>query len=371
MKRQKKKMKWYTKLWAYPLLLINIFVCGVFILCAFSQQIPAEKLPIISLAGMAFPIALGAVVAFLVFWLLFYKRLCWLSLITLLVCCTQIYSMVPINISDIRAPRGAMKVLSYNVLSVGVDEKDPILQYLAKSKADIICLQEANAAHLKKYDQNAEWMKDYPYRTYRMPHGGTREARDICCISKYPILSLKNVRFPNSGNCYSEYTLDVEGDTITLFNCHLQSFALNEEDKNLYEEIISHPKENLPTSGTKELLKKLREANAKRSVQADSLAKHIEQALGNGPTPRTVIVCGDFNDTPISYSHYRVTRLLKDAHTLSGNGFGFSYNRNKMFFRIDHILASHNLKPYRCKVDRSIKESDHYPIYSYFVYRKP
>ncbi|MBR4338047.1 MAG: endonuclease/exonuclease/phosphatase family protein [Bacteroidaceae bacterium] len=371
MKRQKKKMKWYTKLWAYPLLLINIFVCGVFILCAFSQQIPAEKLPIISLAGMAFPIALGAVVAFLVFWLLFYKRLCWLSLITLLVCSTQIYSMVPINISDIRAPRGAMKVLSYNVLSVGVDEKDPILQYLAKSKADIICLQEANAAHLKKYDQNAEWMKDYPYRTYRMPHGGTREARDICCISKYPILSLKNVRFPNSGNCYSEYTLDVEGDTITLFNCHLQSFALNEEDKNLYEEIISHPKESLPTSGTKELLKKLREANAKRSVQADSLAKHIEQALGNGPTPRTVIVCGDFNDTPISYSHYRVTRLLKDAHTLSGNGFGFSYNRNKMFFRIDHILASHNLKPYRCKVDRSIKESDHYPIYSYFVYRKP
>lgn len=364
-------MKWYTKLWAYPLLLINIFVCGVFILCAFSQQIPAEKLPIISLAGMAFPIALGAVVAFLVFWLLFYKRLCWLSLITLLVCCTQIYSMVPINISDIRAPRGAMKILSYNVLSVGVDEKNPILQYLAKSKADIICLQEANAAHLKKYDQSAEWMKDYPYRTYRMPHGGTREARDICCISKYPILSLKNVRFPNSGNCYSEYTLDVEGDTITLFNCHLQSFALNEEDKNLYEEIISHPKESLPTSGTKELLKKLREANAKRSVQADSLAKHIEQALGNGPTPRTVIVCGDFNDTPISYSHYRVTRLLKDAHTLSGNGFGFSYNRNKMFFRIDHILASHNLKPYRCKVDHSIKESDHYPIYSYFVYRKP
>ena len=41
-----------------------------------------------------------------------------------------------------------------------------------------------------------------------------------------------------------------------------------------------------------------------------------------------------------------------------------------MFFRIDHILASPNLKPYRCKVDRSIKQSDHYPIFSSFVYRK-
>jgi hypothetical protein len=204
-----------------------------------------------------------------------------------------------------------------------------------------------------------------------MPQGGTRYARDIACISKYPILSLKNVTFPETGNGYSVYTLDVKGDTITLFNCHLQSFGLNDDDKILYEEILSHPKENLRTSGTKGLLKKLGEANAKRSVQADSLALHIERALGDGPTPRTVIVCGDFNDSPISYTHYRVSRRLKDAHTLSGNGFGFSYNRNKMFFRIDHILASPNLKPYRCKVDRSIKESDHYPIYSYFVYRKP
>ena len=110
--------------------------------------------------------------------------------------------------------------------------------------------------------------------------------------------------------------------------------------------------------------------NAKRSIQADSLARHIQKAMGDGPMPRTIIVCGDFNDSPISYSHYRVSRLLKDAYTESGNGFGFSYNRNKMFFRIDHILASPNLKPYQCKVDRSIKESDHYPIYSYFVYRQ-
>ena len=196
MKRQKKKMKWYTKLWAYPLLLLNLFACAVFVLCAFSQQIPAEKLPIISLAGMAFPIALGIVVAFLIFWLLFFKRFCWLSLLTLLICCTQIYSMFPLNVSDIRAPKGAMKVLSYNVLSVSSDEKNPILQYLAKSKADIICLQEASAEDLKKYDQKAEWMKDYPYRTYRMPHGGTREARDIACISKYPILSLKTTASP-------------------------------------------------------------------------------------------------------------------------------------------------------------------------------
>jgi len=372
MRREKKKMKWYTKLWAYPLLLVNIVVCGAFLLCAFSQQIPTEKLPVVSLAGMAFPIVLGAVVFFLLFWLVFHKRYSWLSALTLVLCSSQVYAMFPLNVSDIRAPKGALKVLSYNVLSITDKEDDPILQYLARSRADIICLQEASEYNLRRYDQKAEWMKAYPYRSYRMPHGGTNEARDITCISKYPILSLENVGFPDSGNGYTRYTLDVNGDTITLFNCHLQSFGLNNDDKSLYEEILHHPKEklNLSESGTKGLLKKLRDANAKRSVQADRLAKDIEEALGGEARPRTVIVCGDFNDSPISYSHYRVSRLLKDAHTQSGNGFGFSYNRNKMFFRIDHMLASPNLKPYRCKVDRSIKHSDHYPIFSYFVYRK-
>lgn len=370
MKREKKRMKWYTKLWAYPLLVLNMAICAVFLLCAFSQQIPAEKFPVISLAGMAFPIVLGVVVFFFLFWIMFHKRYVWVSALTLLACSSQIYSMFPLNVSDIRAPRGAMKVLSYNVLSIDGTEDNPILQYLSKSKADIICLQEASEYALKQYDQKAEWMKEYPYRSYRMPHGGTREARDISCISRYPILSLENVTFPETGNGYSRYTLDVKGDTITLFNCHLQSFGLSDSDKSLYEDILSHPKESLPTSGTKGLLRKLRDANARRSVQADSLASDIRRALGNGPVPRTVIVCGDFNDTPISYSHYRVSRLLKDAHTQSGNGFGFSYNRNKMFFRIDHILASPNLKPYRCKVDRSVKASDHYPIYSFFVYRE-
>lgn len=371
MKREKKKkMKWYTKLWAYPLLAVNIAVCGAFLLCAFSQQIPTEKLPVVSLAGMAFPIVLGAVVFFLLFWLLFHKRYGWLSALTLIVCGSQVYTMCPLNISDIRAPKGALKVLSYNVLSITDKEDDPILQYLSRSRADIICLQEASEYNLKRYDQKAEWMKAYPYRSYRMPHGGTSEARDITCISRYPILSIRNVGFPDSGNGYTRFTLDVNGDTVTLFNCHLQSFGLNDTDKSFFEEILNHPKENIPTSGTKGLLKKLRDANAKRSMQADKLSTDIEEALGNGDSPRTVIVCGDLNDSPISYSHYRLSRRLKDAHTLSGNGFGFSYNRNKMFFRIDHILASPNLKPYRCKVDRSIKQSDHYPIFSSFVYRK-
>ena len=54
-----------------------------------------------------------------------------------------------------------------------------------------------------------------------------------------------------------------------------------------------------------------------------------------------------------------------DAFVQSGNGPGISYNRNKLFYRIDHILHSQSLDAYRCAVDRSVQVSDHYPISCY------
>ena len=75
-----------------------------------------------------------------------------------------------------------------------------------------------------------------------------------------------------------------------------------------------------------------------------------------------VIVCGDLNDSPISYTCKALSKTLTNAYTASGNGPGFSYNRNKLFYRIDHIFHSPAFKSYACKVDRSIKHSDHYPI---------
>ena len=78
-----------------------------------------------------------------------------------------------------------------------------------------------------------------------------------------------------------------------------------------------------------------------------------------------IIVCGDFNDSPISYTHRVVGEGLNDAFVESGNGFGISYNQNHFYFRIDNILLSKNLKSYRCTVDNTIKSSDHYPIWCY------
>ena len=78
---------------------------------------------------------------------------------------------------------------------------------------------------------------------------------------------------------------------------------------------------------------------------------------------KPVIVCGDFNDTPVSYTHHAFNQILKDAFVEAGNGLGISYNRNRMYVRIDHILTSKDMEVHDCQVDKSIKASDHYPIW--------
>ena len=114
--------------------------------------------------------------------------------------------------------------------------------------------------------------------------------------------------------------------------------------------MLKSPETEKVKSGARLLIRKLAEASAIRAPQADSIAQEI--AASRYPY---IIVCGDFNDTPISYAHRVIEKGLNDAFTKSGRGLGISYNQNKFYFRIDNILASKNLKPYNCTVDRSIK----------------
>ena len=240
------------------------------------------------------------------------------------------------------------------------DGKNPILSYHADSKADIICLQEYNSTGNKKYltaEDIRKALKAYPYRSIHNPEKGGSQ---LACFSKFPILSARPIQYESTYNGSMQYTLKVNEDTITLINNHLESNKLTKEDKVIYEDMIKDPDAKKVKTGLRQLIKKLAEASAIRSSQADSVASII----ANSQYP-TIIACGDFNDASISYTHRILTQQLDDAFTQSGRGLGISYNLNKFYFRIDNILISPNLKAYNCTVDRSIKDSDHYPIWCY------
>jgi endonuclease/exonuclease/phosphatase family metal-dependent hydrolase len=93
----------------------------------------------------------------------------------------------------------------------------------------------------------------------------------------------------------------------------------------------------------------------KRAEQAATLKASISIS------PYPVIVCGDFNDPPGSFTYHTVSGGLKDSFVESGKGTANTYNGKLPSFRIDYILYSPVFKSYNFKVT-NIDHSDHFPV---------
>ena len=360
-------MKWILRILFLPILVVNLAVALVLIGCAYSPLLPPATLPLLSLAGLAFPFALAGNILFIIAWLLVRRRYAWLSVIACFLCMPQIRAFVPFNVDHQKAPSDAIKLVSYNILSTNLtpstaNRDNPLITYLEECGADIICLQEFPFASLNSSAKAKKLLADYPYKSYDVSKDGEMAANFLCCLSKYPILSVEKLDFGSStSNGCTKYRILHDTDTIVVYNCHLQSNQLDSNDKSAYEQLLAKPqKDNIKTDETKTLVKKLRDASVKRAEQADIILADVCQE-----TSPYIIVCGDYNDSPISYTRRQLTAKLDDAFIGSGNGPGISYNRNKLYYRIDHILHSPHFKAYDCTVDRTIKVSDHYPIFCF------
>ena len=348
---------------SYILLAFNALFACLLLSAAYSPYAHPATSPIQACIGLAFPIFLIINFLFLIFWLLVKYKFALFPLIVLVICYPQIRSYIPINYQTKEIPAGSIKVLSYNVMNFnGLKKQNKILNYINQCDADIVCLQEyaesTNTNFLTASDIKKA-MSKYPYR--RVTHlCKNNSGNQVALFSKHPILSSKKIKYDSQYNGSVVYTLKVGADTIMLINNHLESNKLTKEDKDTFGKMLKEPDAQNVKSGSRQLIKKLAEASVIRSAQADTIAKVIEQS-----PYQSIIVCGDFNDTPISYAHRVISKNLDDAFEKSGKGLGVSYNQNRFYFRIDHILTSKNIQAFNCKVDRSIVESDHYPIVTY------
>ena len=342
----------------YILVFISTMMSLGMIVCVYSTHLSPAKYPIISSWGLIFPVFLVINLFFLVFWLLVKWRTAVIPLIAIISCWFSVRAYCPINIPQ-NPPVGSIKLLSFNTQAFGRymrgDIRDnAIHQYIMRSNADIVCLQEV--LHQQKEVKKYKFDDIYPYASLTVIPSHSR----LAIFSKYPILDTELIDYPTKNNGSAIYHLLIDGDTVTVINNHLESYKLKPEDKEKYGKMLNE--KDLKKDDSKMLLDKITHADSLRALQADVIYDLVSSELRQHDA---VIVCGDFNDPPVSYVHHRLTRLLHDAFAESGNGLSFSYHDNKMFFRIDHILCSSYYDSYASKVDKSIKLSDHYPIYTY------
>lgn len=352
------------------LYLLNALALIVLLLSAFSDFVSPYKCIIFPYLGLFFPFILLGNILIVLFWMIVQKwKVVGVNLLVFLICWSAIHTYFPINSKAKELPEGCIKILSYNVMRFEYVKKDSpespneILQYIKEQNADIVCVQEYGEAtkntHLTR-EQVLSALKDYPHhyiKELKFPYEDERFG--LAVFSKFPILSIKKIPYESRYNGSFLAELDINGKRVTLINNHLESNKLSQEERNDYYRLTQDMDSQSLNSFTKMMYKRLTPAYKLRADQAKLISNEIKETKNP-----YIVVCGDFNDTPISYAHHKIKGNLKDAFVESGSGLGITYNKYRFLFRIDYILHSKNIKSYNCSVG-SLKNSDHYPVSCY------
>ncbi len=345
----------------------NVMSALLLLVCALSSYLNPADYPKMALLGLSFPILLLLNLAFILFWLIFSVRYVWVPFVGMLFSLYYIYDYCPVNISE-EKPENVLKLLTYNTNFFGQGEVDakgdyPVLDYLTGSEADIVCIQEGNPWGKLTLKEVDDAMKKRGYNIRRLDDG---RSEFLSVYSRLPVLSVERVTYKTSSNGSIAVKLLYEKDTILLINNHFESYKLTREDKIKYKELIKDPENDQAGQNSKALLGKMAKASGLRGPQVDSVINYIKKE--NVPS---VIVCGDFNESPISYSCRRLSSMMmSSAYRQSGNGLGLSYNQSGFYFRIDHIFVSDDWQTYDTYVDKSAVWSDHYPLITYLKKRE-
>ena len=315
-------MKWYTplKLMIHSFLAsLSILLVLLFITSAYSDLISPEKQILFAYLGLAFPALLFVNIFFLAYWVIT-KR--WLFTFTIIVafiiCWKSLLVFCPINSkTDILPQNDIIKVLSYNVMSFAYidhkkDSPNKIINYIAESDADIVCLQEymvSSRNNLMNSGDVAKALPMYPYisEIFFSEAKNNRYKYGLAVLSKFPITNSRRIKFPSVYNGASIHEINVHGKKIIVVNNHLESFKLTAEDRSKYSEIITHANLESFDDLRGSIQQKLGQAFKIRARQAEIIADEIQKANGY-----YTIVCGDFNDTPISYARRTIKGNLKE-----------------------------------------------------------
>jgi len=338
----------------------NVATVILMIFAGYADRINPVEHPMLSSMGMLFPFFLLANLLFIFFWITFKWKKLWIPIIGYAIVYVPLTIYMPLHTTQ-EVPEGTIKLLSYNVCQYGGNYKyergfETVYDYLKKQDADIVCIQE-DVDTWRKYV--FQWYKKiYPYNDTTNFVESPHCKNGVGIHTRFPILRKERIPYESEANGSVAYYLKVGKDTIIVVNNHFETTNLSEEDRLRYKEML---KGELKRDTVKEeslfLLEKLGVASAKRAPQAEAVHAFIE-AHRQYP----IIVCGDFNDNPISYSRRTVAKGLTDCFAETGRGIGLSYNQKGFYFRIDHILCSDHFQPYNCEVDNKMDASDHYPI---------
>lgn len=331
------------------------------LICYASTIINPVEFWIPALIGLAYQVLLLLNILFLVYWIFRWKIEFLISLIAIALGINHLTAYIQLPFGQNKTQQEAkIKLITYNVNMFQLyswSSKKPvyneIAEFVNKQKFNVVCFQEFYVRN-DKFTENDAKAKFNMNISSKYVVKNSKTGYGIATFSKFPIVNSGSVDFKNTYNACIFTDIKVDNDTIRIYNAHLQSFRFNESNLKFLQNEFNDKKGDTYKE-VWDIVARLRNAFEKRAIQVDSISAHAARCK------YPVIICGDFNDTPLSYTYRTLTKNRKDSYIEAGQGINSTYRKFVAAYRIDYALHSKQLKAIRYACPK-IEYSDHYPV---------
>jgi endonuclease/exonuclease/phosphatase family metal-dependent hydrolase len=377
-----------------------LVLIGLWLSILLGERVPAGTWSLAPLLALTVPLWLVLLTLAVVYWLRRNWRVALLPATGLLLAWGQVERGLPLHVAgssflvsgsqklandsatqnEQRATQ-TLRLLSANVRIFNVYPQlrklDPTapakaIAWLAASPADVLCLQEFYQEPAGTHSRDGELYRvadrlgpgsgRHGFVSKSLVNGAGAEF-GLAIFSRYPIVGRGEISF---GRLTQNHAMWVDvagpgrGDTVRIFNTHLQSMSLDEGDI-----VAAGSSRTGFKSKGRGLLRRFVRGAAARAWQADTLVANIRRS------PYPVLLAGDLNDLPYSYAYSQLASELQNAWATVGFGPGNTYHgRLPPLLRIDQQFAGPRWQVLGCRVHTEIPYADHYPVEGVYRLKK-
>ncbi|MDR0907991.1 MAG: endonuclease/exonuclease/phosphatase family protein [Rikenellaceae bacterium] len=356
----------------YVMLVVTVIVIVGVGLSWATQWINPARYGAMAALGLVMPLLFAANFVCLLYWIISWKKMAFAPLTVLVVFLwgVGLYFKPALaqSYADSSTDRSLITVMSYNVHGMVKPPEtggprsfaptmDNIIKAVDSLRPAILCMQEfvTTAKYPTQYFETAIPLLAYNIAHYNAASGENTDS-GVAIYSRYPIVRSGHLDFAGSTKSTLWADIAVSGDTVRVFNAHLQTTSITDTDQEFIVN-MDFVTDSTRTSKFRQMVGKLRNNFILRASQADSLALSIASS------PYPVVVCGDFNDPPVSYTYRQISRGLRDSFREAGSGYGYSFRGFFNLLRIDYVLHSKSIECVEY-TSPDLAFSDHNPVVS-------
>lgn len=225
---------------------------------------------------------------------------------------------------------------------------DDVAGLIGTQNPDVVSLQEFR---IENPGQIRSMFPQYPYirnHFYRLRNG---DYVGNVTLSRLPVGEEGSLPFAGTTNMVLYTDVQYGSGVFRLYNVHLESNNIS------LTSLIKDVR-----GGYDEFSQEFVEAHEKVKKSSSRRGSQVRALLGNiSECGLPAVICGDVNDTPMSYCFRTLYEGRKDTFCEAGKGFGATYRVLWPLLRIDYVFVPEDSEVLFHRTPR-VESSDHYPV---------